>query len=148
MRHLKTYKLFENKESIEDMQQTIMDIFDDLRDEGFECYCNVGYGAYPSIEIRIYKDDYLEKEYNELTPEFIERHHPYSFEFREIEEVMRRIYGILMDNSNDIDLYFIENEETEHRYSLSRYGFEILRKMFPIYYSKFDRGFIIDFDIK
>lgn len=150
MKHLNTYKLFESKESIEDMQQTIMDIFDDLRDDGFDCYCNIGWGKHPAIEVRIYKDDNLDKQYNELPPEFIERHHPYSFEFRDIEDVMRRIYNILVENSNDIGFNFInedDKEEYEHYFLLSKYGFEILENQFPIYYDKSSRGFIIDFDI-
>lgn len=148
MKYLTTYRLFENKESIDDIQQTIMDVFDDLRDEGYECYCNVGYGQYPSVEIRIYKNDHLDSLYNELPPEFVERH-PYSFQFKDIEGVMRRIYNILMEWCDvDVDFNFVINLEKEFSFSLAEHGFEILEKEFPNYYDKFDRGFIIYFDIK
>lgn len=141
MNHLKSHNIFESKMSwddLEEIQNIINDVLEDLRDDGFRCRCNVGYGCCPSVEIRVYKD----KE----ASGFNER----SFEFYEIEDVMKRIYTILKEKSNNIKFYFIKHDpdgDSEYDYEISKYGFGLLKSEFSEYYDHSSGGFMVDFDL-
>lgn len=115
---MKYLRAFENYKSsdINELHQTIKDILLELNDDGFRCYCNLGYDVDgPSFEVRVYLNDEALK-------------HGRKLNFNEVEEQFKRIYNILMEYANgNVEYSFIINNIKEYRYSLKKYGFDKVR---------------------
>jgi hypothetical protein len=134
MKYLKGYKLFEDRtESDEEVKANFDDILLDLKDEGFDCHCNIGWGENGfSVELRIYKDSVDKVE---------------QFEFwNGIEDAMNRIYSYVTSISDKVKLYYIfdgPDGEDEVFHTLEP---DTLRRTFPEFYRKWEDGFIIYFE--
>ena len=144
MKHLTTYKLFEN-ESDDEIKSTMDDILLDLKDEGFECHCNVGWGSSGlSLELRIYNSDEAPDGHGGFRSM---RSMMSEFEFwNGIEDVMNRIYSYLSSISDKATLYYIfDGDEGEEEISVPLKQ-DTLKKMFPEYFRDDEGGFIIYFE--
>lgn len=134
MKYLKSYKIFENRsDSDEEVKATIDDILLDLKDEGFDCHCNTGWGETGfSVELRIYKES-------------VDKIDEFEF-WNGIEDAMNRIYSYISGISDKVKLYYIREVAHREEEVLLPLEKDTLKSAFPEYYQKWSDGFTIYFE--
>lgn len=134
MKYLKSYKIFESRsDSDEEVKATIDDILLDLKDEGFDCHCNTGWGETGfSVELRIYKES-------------VDKIDEFEF-WNGIEDAMNRIYSYISGISDKVKLYYIREVAHREEEVLLPLEKDTLKSAFPEYYQKWSDGFTIYFE--